>query len=119
MRLAVVGSRTITDENLVFGYLDSFRKTHRVDLVISGGAKGVDTIAEGWAKQNGIEIRVIHPDYHSHLPRVAPLIRNREIVNLSDYVIAFWDGQSRGTSFVIDYAKKTGKQLDIIRSIFP
>ncbi len=116
MKLAVVGSRTIYDKNLIFWYLDSFKKRYQnIELVLSGGARGVDSIAVNWAKLNGIEVKVIRPDYDSYPPRIAPIIRNKEIVNYSDHIIAFWDGKSRGTSFVIDYAKSQGKRLSIFK----
>jgi len=114
MILAVVGSRSINDEGVIFRQLDSLLSFNSdIELVVTGGAKGVETIAAGWEKLNSIEVKVIRPDYSSHPPRIAPLIRNREIVNCSDYIIAIWDGKSRGTKYVINYAKKVGKIVKI------
>jgi predicted Rossmann fold nucleotide-binding protein DprA/Smf involved in DNA uptake len=107
MKLAIIGSRNIESINI-----DDYVK-EKPDVVISGGAKGIDTIAWAWAVDNGIEIEVIRPDYNKH-GRGAPLRRNEVIVQKANKVLAFWDGKSHGTKFVIDYAKKIGKEVEVI-----
>lgn len=52
-------------------------------------------------------------DYHRY-GRAAPIIRNRRIVEYADRVIAFWDGKSKGTKMVIEYAEKVGKECRIV-----
>ena len=107
MKLAIIGSRSIKEID--------FEKHIKIQpvLVVSGGAVGVDTLAENWAKANGIATLIIKPDY-ARYGRVAPLIRNKDIVKESDFVIAFWDGKSKGTEHTINYAKKAGKRVEII-----
>jgi hypothetical protein len=83
------------------------------DLIISGGATGVDTQAELYANSVEIPLLVLKPDYKNH-GRSAPLVRNLQIVDRADAVIAFWNGTSRGTMFVINYAKKQGKRVMVI-----
>jgi predicted Rossmann fold nucleotide-binding protein DprA/Smf involved in DNA uptake len=107
MKLAIIGSRSINQINL-----DDYIK-EKPALVISGGAKGIDTVAWAWAVDNHIEILVIRPEYNKY-GKVAPLKRNEIIVNESDKVLAFWDGKSRGTKYVIDYANKKGKEIEVI-----
>ena len=107
MKLAIIGSRSIKNINL-----NDYIK-EKPDLVISGGAEGIDTIAWAWAVDNHIEILVIRPEYNKY-GKAAPLKRNEVIVNESDKVLAFWDGKSRGTKYVIDYANKTGKKIEVI-----
>lgn len=79
--------------------------------VITGGAKGVDACAEKYAKEHGLELEIIRPDYKNYYPKVAPLMRNKTIVEKSDVLVAIWDGKSKGTKYTIDYAKKLGKQV--------
>jgi hypothetical protein len=107
MKLAIIGSRSIEDLNL-----DEYIK-EKPDTIISGGAKGIDTIAWEWALENHIEIIVHRPNYNLH-GRGAALRRNDIIIDEADKIIAFWDGKSTGTKYVIDRAKKLNKPLEII-----
>lgn len=107
MKLAIIGSRTITRLNL-----DDYIKK-KPDCVISGGAKGIDTLAWKWTIDNHIEIIVHRPDYNKD-GRWAALRRNDVIIREADKIIAFWNGKSTGTKYVIDNAKKLGKSLEII-----
>lgn len=73
---------------------------------------GIDTQAEAYADDNNIPICIIKPEYIKY-KRAAPLKRNEIIVDIADLVIAIWDGKSRGTKYVIDYAKKVGKPIEV------
>lgn len=99
--LLICGSRSITDINLDL-YIDS----SKYGQIISGGANGVDTLAEQWAKRNDLEIVVYKPQYNVYGPKYAPLERDKCMVNACDEVVAFWDGESKGTLFTIKYAIK-------------
>ena len=107
MKIAVIGSRNLRVENLG-DYLSS-----DITEIISGGAKGIDSCAREYAKENGLKLTEFLPDYR-RFGRGAPLKRNLEIVAYADRVIAFWDGTSRGTKFVIDHCHKNGKNIDVV-----
>jgi predicted Rossmann fold nucleotide-binding protein DprA/Smf involved in DNA uptake len=107
MRLAIIGSRNCPEIN-ISSYLDSLP-----EAIISGGAKGADTYAREFAQEHGIEIIEFLPDYKRY-GRGAPIVRNKLIVENCDELIAFWDGESKGTKFTIDYAMKIGKKVRII-----
>lgn len=107
MKIAIVGSRGITNVNIA-QYING-----KPECVISGGAKGVDTLAAQYAQANGIKLLELRPDYASH-GRAATFIRNRQIVENADMVLAFWDGKSKGTQYTINHAKKLGKQVQIV-----
>lgn len=104
MKLLIAGSRSITDFDLNGHISDD------VDLIISGGAKGIDTLAEQYADKNGIEKLIIRPKYEKY-GRAAPIRRNEEMVDISDAVLAIWDGKSRGTAYTLEYARKKGKEI--------
>ena len=75
MKIAIVGSRSVTVENIGAYIADA-------EEIVSGGA--------------------------------VPIVRNKQIVDYADHVVAFWDGNSKGTLSVINYAKKAGKPCDVI-----
>ncbi len=108
MKTAIVGSRNIWVNDL------SQYLPQNVTEIVSGGARGVDTCAKEYAKANGIKLTEFLPDYDKY-GRSAPLKRNLLIIDYADCVIAFWDGKSRGTKFVIDHCKEAGKPLKIYK----
>ena len=110
MKLLIVGSRSITDID-ISAYIPS-----NVDLIISGGAKGIDIIAEKYADEKRISKLIMRPEYNLY-KRAAPLKRNDKMVDICDKVIVFWDGVSKGTKHTIDYAVKVGKPIEIIKII--
>lgn len=108
MKIAVIGSRRISA-------IDFARVAAKPgDVIVSGGAKGVDSLAEAAALAAGLEVEVVRPDYERH-GRAAPHVRNREIVSRCDRLVAFWDGESRGTKGTVDYARKQGKPVELVR----
>jgi len=106
MKVAVIGSRSLEVPNLET-YLPP-----DVTEIVSGGAKGVDMSARKYANDNGIKIVEFLPDY-KQFGRGAPLKRNLQIIEYSDIVLAFWDGVSRGTKYVIENCKKLGVRLQV------
>ena len=102
MKVAIVGSRRLEIPNLE-SYLPE-----NVSEIVSGGAKGVDTAARRYALSHGLTLTEFLPQYERY-GRAAPLKRNVQIVEYADFVIAFWDGASRGTKFVIDQCGKLGR----------
>ena len=106
MKIAIVGSR-----NLKKIVIDDYIKT--ACEIVSGGAAGIDSLAADYANRKGIKLVEFLPEYNKY-GRAAPIIRNKKIVDYSDKVIAFWDGKSRGTKFVIDYCKNNNIPIEII-----
>ena len=106
MKIAIIGSRSINIDE-IGKYLPE-----NISEIVSGGAKGVDTAARNYAIENKIPLKEFLPDYKRY-GRGAPLKRNLEIVKYADMVIAFWDGRSRGTKFVIDNSEKMGKPIKV------
>lgn len=107
MKTAIIGSRTLTITNL-----EEYIPKNTVEL-ISGGAKGVDSCVKEFSKTHNIKFTEFLPDY-SKYRRYAPLKRNLDIIHYANYVIAFWDGKSNGTKFVIENCKKLNKPIKVI-----
>ena len=107
MKLLIAGSRSIADFDLT-EYIPE-----GIELIISGGAKGVDTIAEKYADKHKISKLILHPNY-SLYGRAAPIKRNEIMVDLADNVLVIWDGKSKGAMYTADYAKKKGKDVIVV-----
>ena len=107
MKLLIAGSRNIDTFNL------SEHIPEETDLIICGGAKGIDRIAERYADLHKISKLVLLPQYRRY-GKGAPLKRNETMVDIADRVLIVWDGLSRGTKYTIEYAKKIGKPIQIL-----
>ena len=106
MKVAVIGSRGLTVDNL-----EQYLPENTTEIV-SGGAKGIDTCAREYAISHGIKLTEFLPEY-SRYGRGAPLKRNLKIIEYADVVIAFWDRQSKGTKNVIENCKKLNVKVDV------
>ena len=108
MKLLIAGSRSIQAFDLT-PYIPQ-----DTDLIITGGACGIDRLAEEYADRHGLSKLVLRPQY-ARYGRGAPLKRNREMVDLADRVLVIWDGVSRGAKFTADYAEKTEKPIVTVK----
>lgn len=107
MKVLVVGSRSIEHFDL-----SAYMPTD-AEMIISGGARGIDTVAEKYADQYGISKLIMRPDYR-RFGKAAPLKRNEKMVEAADLVLVIWDGVSRGAKYTAEYAKKKGKEVLVI-----
>lgn len=106
MRVAIVGSRTLTLKNFD-PYLPENTR-----MIISGGANGIDKCAANYAISHNIELIEIKPDYKKY-GKAAPIKRNSLIIDAADMILVFWDGKSRGSFSVINESIKKHKELNI------
>ena len=107
MKLAVIGSRNISADHMEIYFPPG------VTEIVWGGAKGVDTQAEEYAKRANMKCTVFLPDY-TRYGRAAPLKRNDQIAAYADEALAFWDGRSRGTQYTIRQFHKKGKRVHVV-----
>lgn len=107
MKVAIIGSRSLEIIN-IGKYLPE-----GVTEIVSGGAKGIDSCAANYATEHGIKLTVFLPEYEKY-GKAAPLKRNLQIIDYCDLVIAFWEGKSKGTKYVIDNCKKKDKPIQVI-----
>lgn len=105
MRVAIIGSRNLSVS------IGDYIPENMTELV-SGGAEGIDRLAEAYADERSIPKIIYKPEYLIYGKR-APLERNKAIVKAADLIIAIWDGRSHGTKFTIDYARKVGKNVSV------
>lgn len=125
MKVAVVGSR-LAKFGISFSYADFKREFDEFILrkgleasiitIVSGGAEGIDTFAERWAKEHNAQTIILKPDW-KNIGRNAGLIRNASIVSECDQMIAFLDkkrGMKSGTGHAIRLCKKTNKECHIV-----
>ena len=103
----VAGSRSITNFDL------SVYVPKDTDLIVSGGAHGIDELAEKYADKHKISKLVLRPQYKIY-GRGAPLKRNEMMVDLSDTVLLVWDKKSKGTKHTLEYAKSKNKLVILV-----
>lgn len=108
MKLLIVGSRSIKEFDLA-PYIPP-----DVDTIISGGAEGIDTLAEQYADAHRLSKYIIRPRYDLY-GRAAPIRRNEMMVDLADRVLIVWDGKSGGTHHTLAYAQKHTKAHMLIQ----
>lgn len=112
MKIAIIGSREFKNKELVEKTLA--KELHLYQFgVITGGARGVDTWVKEFCEKDCTPCKIISPINPEY--KMNYLFRNVEIITLADKIIAFWDGKSKGTKFVIDYAKARGKEIKVIK----
>ena len=123
MKLIIAGSRNLHGKYLVQAAIDLCKiplakgltlEPNTVCEVVSGGAKGIDTAGEDWAYWNG-EIPVKEfPANWDVCGKSAGHIRNKEMDNYADELLAIWDGHSKGTLHMITEMQKLGKPVHIM-----
>ena len=107
MKLAIIGSRALTDI-----IIDDYVPTNTTEIV-SGGARGIDTLARDFAKCKGFPYTEFLPKYERY-GRAAPIKRNMEIALYADEALILWDGSSKGTASTIELFKKLNKRISLI-----
>ena len=108
MKMLIVGSRSIKDFDL------SPYISENIDTIISGGACGIDSLAEQYADLHRLSKYILRPRYDLY-GRAAPLKRNEQMVDMADIVLVIWDGCSKGTQYTLKYTKKTNKPIILVQ----
>lgn len=113
MKTIIAGCREFTDYNLLKSKVDYYRKDNAITEVVCGGATGADALGENYAVQNGIPVKGFPADWNKHGKAAGP-IRNRQMAEYADCLIAVWDGKSRGTKNMIDEMNRLMKPVFLI-----
>ncbi len=116
INLAIIGSRSFSDYELAKEFINQTVKENDLNIIkiISGGARGADSIGEYYAQEYNIPVQIFKPDWS--IGKHAGMLRNTDIIKSSDCVIAFWDGQSNGTRDSINKANRFGKRV-IVKTV--
>lgn len=101
MKYIIAGGRDFHDIKVMEDTLKNFTD---ITEVISGAAKGADTLGTNWAGLHNIPVRLFLPNWDQY-GKAAGFIRNAEMAEEADALIAFWDGKSKGTAHMIKTMK--------------
>lgn len=110
MKVIIAGGRDFDN------YLLMCNELRYMDIteVVCGKARGADSLGEKWAQDNHIPITYFSADWDQY-GRAAGIIRNHQMGDYADYLVAFWDGKSRGTKDMINYMQQLGKHGKVVR----
>ena len=110
MKTIIAGTRTITDPKQLLNALASV--TWEITEVVCGGAKGADALGKQWAQDNHIPVKMFPADWKKYKNGAGP-IRNTEMAEYAEALIALWDGDSSGTADMIMEAVAKGMKLHV------
>lgn len=115
MRIIIAGSRNYTnyeEAKTKIQFILSQYQSETPFVFLSGNCNGADRLGERFAKENGYPLELYPAEWKRYGAAAGP-IRNKKMVDLCDAVICFWDGKSKGTAGLIQYAKKANKHIFI------
>jgi hypothetical protein len=112
MRVVIAGGREFGNYELLREICDEHILPD--SEIVSGGARGTDKLGERYAKETGRGLKIFPADWDKH-GKGAGHIRNKQMAEYSDMLIAFWDGESKGTKNMIETSKKLGLILYVHR----
>ena len=121
----IAGGRDFADPEMLddcmwqlYGHADyGYQQASNYDItIVTGGARGADTLGHEWAKQCDFPTIVVPAEWDKHGKAAGP-IRNQQMAELSNVLVAFWDGESKGTKNMIDVALRKGLEVHVYRYI--
>lgn len=112
MRVIIAGSRSIDDYELLLDAIEA--SGFKITQILSGRARGVDKMGESYARRNKIPLKYFPADWDKY-GKSAGIRRNVLMGENADALIALWDGKSKGTAHMIDYAKRKGLQVFVLQ----
>ena len=116
-KVIIAGGREFNDYGLLCQTCDRMlsqkQRTHSI-VIVSGTARGADTLGERYAQERGYSIEQYPADWE-HEGKAAGFIRNAQMASVADALIAFWDGQSKGTAHMIGQARQKSLPYRVVR----
>ena len=114
-RVIIAGGRDFQDYDLLTKTMDRLLSNIKDDIeVVCGMARGADTLGEQYAIERGFSVRYFPADWNRY-GKSAGFIRNAEMAENADALVAFWDGQSHGTRNMIETATSRGLKVRVKR----
>jgi hypothetical protein len=114
MKIVIAGSRHIIDPSIVEKAIKESGFLGAISEIVSGGARGVDSLAEEYARDTGIPFKLFPADWDKYGKAAGP-IRNQQMAEYADALIAVWDGKSKGTLNMINNMKKLNKPYKVFK----
>lgn len=111
MRVIIAGGRDFNNYDLIEQTMAELNL--EIDYIMSGAADGADALGERWAENHQIPVKR-YPAQWNKFGKQAGAIRNRTMAICGDYLVAFWDGKSKGTKIMIDMMKQRGKHGKVV-----
>lgn len=113
MKLIIAGGRDFSNYDLLEREAEEMISGEQNVEIISGLARGADLMGCRFAEEKGLPLRGFAAEW-GKFGRAAGPIRNKLMAKNATHLLAFWDGQSRGTMHMIDYAEKLGLGVKVI-----
>jgi len=114
MKVIIAGGRDFKDYNRLKEVCNKILINQNNIEIVSGTAGGADTLGERYAQDKGYEVKKF-PAKWDEYGKKAGYLRNQEMGDYADGLIAFWDGKSKGTKHMIDIANKKGLKVRVIK----
>lgn len=118
MRVIIAGGRKFNDYPLLKNKMDELLINETDIEIVSGKAMGADTLGELYANANGYNIKEF-PALWEQYGKSAGYKRNEQMAEYADMLVAFWDGESKGTKHMIDIAKNKGLRVEVVKYEIP
>ena len=112
MKVIIAGGRDFNNYELLCEYCDKILANSINIEVVSGKARGADSLGERYARERGYPIKDF-PANWDEFGKSAGYIRNKQMAEYSDGLIAFWNGKSKGTKHMIDLARERNLRIKI------
>ena len=114
MKLAIVGSRTFNSYRMLKDFIEKNYDINSITHIVSGGAKGADSLGERFAKDYNKEM-IVFPAEWDKYGRAAGPLRNIKIIDACDECVCFWNGYSTGTKHDMKLCREKNKPLKVCR----
>jgi hypothetical protein len=114
MKVIIAGGRYFDNYELLSTKCDKILQNQDDVIIISGGAKGADSLGEKYAKERGYKLEIFPAKWDEH-GKKAGIMRNVEMADNANSLIAFWDGNSRGTKHMVETATNKGLSVRVIK----
>ena len=120
LKVIIAGSRSFNNYKLLEEKMDFFLK-NKIDKnkpyfnieIVSGTARGADTLGEKYAKEKGFALKKFPANWDLY-GKKAGYIRNREMRDYADVCVVFWDGESKGSKHMINLAKEDNMPIRVV-----
>lgn len=113
MKVIIAGGRDFNNYTLMYNTIKELQKEIEITRVVCGGARGADLMGAQIATTLNIPVDYFFADWDTY-GKAAGIIRNHQMGDYSDYLLAFWNGKSKGTKDMINYMQQLGKHGKVI-----